>query len=114
MKKVIFLSVLVFCFVLITPIYALDQIGEVYLYNHSAKYQGPFDVNRVYLFNEADGIWQTFLAVNHFKCREARSSLEITGMWVGNISDDGKCLGDIEAPKWVSGNYLNFQHKHNK
>lgn len=114
MKNLILLSMIAFLFILAIPVYAQNQTEGSYLYNHNIKYDGSFEANRVYLYNEADGIWQTFKSMNQFRCYEARTSLVSKGTWIGNISDEGQCLGSAEAPEWTSGNYLNFKHEKNK
>lgn len=111
MKKIILLSVFALVSTFVLPVYAQNQKDELSIYNHNIKYHGSFETDRVYLYNEADAIWQGFKTLNQFKCYEARTALTTTGAWVGNISDDGQCLGAAEAPEWTSGNFLNFRHE---
>jgi len=85
------------------------ETEDTYHYNYNIKYRGKFKSKRAYLYNEADEIWQDFLPISHFKCFEAKSTLTTTGRWIGNISDDGECLGSEEAPEWTLGNFLNFE-----
>ncbi|RKX24149.1 MAG: hypothetical protein DRP47_11820 [Candidatus Zixiibacteriota bacterium] len=114
MKKMLLPLVVSFLLFLSISAFAQNQTEDLYIYNHNTKYDGSFDAERVYLYNDADGIWQGFKTMRQFKCSDARRALISTGSWVGNLSDDGQCLGDAEAPEWTSGNYLNFRHEKNK
>lgn len=111
MKKMTLLLAIALLLVFVIPVYAQNQTEGLYVYNHEIKYDGSFETELVYLYNEADAIWQTFMAMKQFKCYEARNSLMSKGTWIGNISDDGQCLGNAEAPEWTSGNFLNFRHE---
>ena len=115
MKKMTFLFTVSLLFTLAISASAQEQTQDKkqdpFIYRHSINYSGNFKTDHVYLYNKADHIWQDFKTMDQFKCYDAKAALQITGKWVGNLSDDGQCLGDAEAPEWISGNYLNFRHE---
>ena len=117
MKKTISLLAVMLLFGLIAPAFAQDQKEEQPIYNHNTIYAGSFTARQLYLRGENKTIWDSSnrpKSIKDLGCDKAYTSLRDSGIWIGNLSDSGQCLGSGEAPEWTSGNYLNFLSEINK
>lgn len=111
MKKLALLFLVLLLFVAVTPLCAQNLTKEQPIYLHDVIYEGSFKTYQLYNRSEIKRIWYESKrprTVDQLVCSEANTRLLSIGVWVGNLSDDGKCLGYAEAPEWTSGNYLNF------
>lgn len=80
-------------------------------YQTRLVYAGPFTADRLYQLDAARETWFASSAPKYWAklpCLTARVDLEELGEWVGNLTEAGACAGTIEAPRWATGNYLNF------
>ncbi len=85
-------------------------------YQGGIDYQGPYKAERLYQLDPLRVTWYASQRLTHWRqlaCFEARSTLADQGEWVGNLTDAGACAGTSEAPRWATGNYLNFLLKAN-
>ncbi len=80
-------------------------------YQPDGRYAGIYKWERLYILSSRTKTWFASKAPKVWgtlPCQSARVALREKGHFLGNLSDDGRCLGDAEAPQWASGNYLNF------
>lgn len=73
-------------------------------------YTGFYQPQRVYTLNPSTGLWspEKRATTAAYPCRSARFELEQKGTWTGNLDDQGRCVGNAEAPQRATGNYLNY------
>jgi hypothetical protein len=73
-------------------------------------YAGFYQPQRVYKLNSSTGLWspEKRATTAAYPCTSARLDLEQKGTWTGNLDDQGRCVGNAEAPQRATGNYLNY------
>lgn len=112
---ILLISTLLFCVAL--SVSAQDQPKDMFVYDHSSTYDGPFKSSALYKRGENKIIWFAsgqLKSIREVSCTTARSSLQANGTWVGNLSLEGECLDPGEAPEWTTGNYLNYLSEKNR
>jgi hypothetical protein len=81
-------------------------------YNYSQTYEGRFESDLLFQRDSRMPIWRpTHSSISEISCDEAIDSLHETGLWTGNLSKEGECLGSEEAMEQTYGNYLNYLHQ---
>lgn len=74
-------------------------------------YEGIYQADRLYQYNVYQETWfasPTPKFWGKLPCPDARLTLAAKGEWVGGLTASGTCSGYEEAPRWGTGNYLNF------
>lgn len=87
------------------------QSAEVPGYRAALVYQGIYKADRLYQFNVYQETWFASPAPrlwSNLPCADARQTLAEKGEWIGVLTSTGACSGYAEAPRWGTGNYLNF------
>jgi len=115
MKK----TALILCLLLIGFAFcaqAAERAKGPHTYDQKTAYDGPFKSSLLFVRYERNNLWypsKRFQSKSQISCAEAYLALQ-KGPWLGNLDDDGSCLGVEEAPQWATGNYLNFLFNKNK
>jgi hypothetical protein len=68
-------------------------------------------MSQLYKRTEINQIWSVSnrpKTLSDLTCNKSHETLITLGTWIGNLSDNGECLGYAEAPEWTTGNYLNY------
>lgn len=90
---------------------AQEQTDQAAIFSYHDNYKGPFKSKRIYMRGQGE-LWflgKPFYSLKDIACREAAAALRGRGTWVGNLDDDGRCLGtNDESPEWTTGHFLNY------
>ena len=111
MSRFIVASLMFVC-LFATVAYSQDNANpSAKVYQPSITYDGIYAPERLYQYSDYQQTW--FASSAHkfwggLNCPSARMELERWGEWVGNLTDRGACAGNIEAPRWATGNFLNY------
>jgi hypothetical protein len=107
-------SILV-CLLIFTNLSTFTAKAEDTTYDYTQTYDGRFQSDRLFQRDERKPIWRpnpgSPQLISEITCDDALDALHETGIWTGNLSDEGECLGSAEAMERTTGNYLNYLHQ---